>query len=321
MSVKNKPRKYSLVELSKKYANDEMACIDFFFNTFHPDGFICSECGCTEYYFDKKRRCYECKECHKKHYLFANTIFQDNKLDLYKLILGLYLFFVQNKGISGSDMAHQIDVNVKTARLLIRKCRILMAYSNNKHQLDAMFYEVDTIYIGAKSPGKPGMSTDKQPVLAMLSTKRENRYPEWLKLSMIDTDNIENITRELTAKCVLDPSRTITADGKNTINGVKELANVKSQVINYKEENHQLKWLNTAIGNVKENIEGIYHGVDKRSMSLFLIEQEWRYNHRYVGQKLLNKISEYLRHSSCYPAKKISQCLDEGERVFAFTRV
>ena len=67
-----------------------------------------------------KRIWWQCKECGHQQYLFANTIFQDNKLDLYKLLLGLFLFFNNSKGISAMDMKSHLDVNYKTALLLCR---------------------------------------------------------------------------------------------------------------------------------------------------------------------------------------------------------
>ena len=97
-------------------------------------------------------------------------------------MLVLFLFFNSNKGIGTMDMKSYLDVNYKTALLLCRKCRILMAESNSDKILDSMFYEADTAYIGASSKGdhKQGMATDKHPFLAVLSTFQENRYPQYL---------------------------------------------------------------------------------------------------------------------------------------------
>ena len=61
-----------------------------------------------------------------------------------------------------------------------------------------------------------------------------------------------------------------------------------------KKKNHRLYWLNIIIGNIKNNIVGIYHGVTKKSLPLFLHEQEWRYNHRNIGKQVLEKIRKYI---------------------------
>ena len=51
------------------------------------------------------------------------------------------------------------------------------------------------------------------------------------------------------------------------------------------------------IGNIKSSITGIYHGITKREMPLFLNEQENRFNHRNMGKTVMDKIKKYLQKS------------------------
>ena len=51
-------------------------------------------------------------------------------------------------------------------------------------------------------------------------------------------------------------------------------------------------WLNVLIGDIKNNITGIYHGVTKRDLPLFLNEREWRFNHDILENQ--NKIQKYF---------------------------
>ena len=101
----------------------------------YPNGLYCEKCGCTEYYNSRRYNVMCCKESIKEKYLCDNTIFQDNKLYLFKLILGLYLFFSSNKGVSAIELSNSLDVNYKTALILARKCRILMTSSNSEQVL------------------------------------------------------------------------------------------------------------------------------------------------------------------------------------------
>ncbi|MCG4593849.1 transposase, partial [Faecalibacillus faecis] len=121
MSIsKRKPKKDSMMQIINKYSHNHKACVDYFFNMKWPTGFYCEKCGCVHYYFLENRNVFECAKCGHQHYLFARTIFQDNKLPLFKLILGLYLFFSANKGCSAIEMASQLNVNYKTALKLCR---------------------------------------------------------------------------------------------------------------------------------------------------------------------------------------------------------
>ena len=107
---------------------------------------------------------YTCSKCDHQSCLFAGTIFQDCKLDLYKLLLGLFIFFTSNEGVSAMKMRSQLDVNYKTVLLLCRKCRVLMSECNPEKILDNMFYEADVAYIGSRSkePGHQGCGTEEQ---------------------------------------------------------------------------------------------------------------------------------------------------------------
>lgn len=312
--IKRKPKKDSLIALTKKYANNHQECVKFFFNMKWKDGFYCEKCHCTHYHFIKRGNVIQCANpnCKHQHYLLADTIFQDNKLDLYKLILGIFLFFTANKGISGVDLASELDVNYKTALLLMRKCRILMAQSNKEKILDSLFYEADTIYIGGKSKesGHQGCSTEQQPFLIMLSTDKENEYPRYIKLHPMKRDEGNMIASIIGKSMKLGKERKLNTDGKTTFQPLKDKINLNSEKIIYTEQNHRLKWLNIIVGNIQNNIVGIYHGVSKRELPLFINEQQWRFNHRYTGKNIINKASEYIFHSTPMPRKMISKVLD-----------
>jgi len=307
-----KPKKPSLVDFTNKYCNNDEACYDFFWNAKYSDGFVCEKCGCVHYRKIMRHNVTECTECNHQHYLFAGTIFQDNKLPLYKLLLGLFLFFMSNKGLSAIELRSHLDVNYKTALLLCRKCRILMQDSNSNQKLNALFYESDTAYIGAKSkePGHRGMGTTKQPFLAILSTGEENKYPHYVKLYPMPVDSGANIKPFFQEGVEMSKDRILNTDGKTTFNCLKKDLTVINVHIDYKEPNHRLFWLNVIIGNIQNQITGIYHGIAKRELPLFLAEQEYRFNHRYTGSEMMNKISKYLSSSYPCPRKVIKKILD-----------
>ena len=126
-----KPKKASLYQFTQNYSNNIGNCIEFFKSMKWPGEFSCDRCGCHKYYLVKRvgktKTSYvlECSSCHKQHSLLSGTIFQSCKLDLYKLLLGVFLFLNENKGISTINLCSILDVNHKTALLLENKCRIL----------------------------------------------------------------------------------------------------------------------------------------------------------------------------------------------------
>lgn len=168
---KYKDKKPSMIEFTRKYANNDQACEDFFFRAKYPNGYYCEKCGCTHCKkISTRNHVYTCSKCGHQSCLFAGTIFQDCKLDLYKLLLGLFIFFTSNKGVITMEMRSQLDVNYKTALLLCRKCRVLMTECNSEKILDNMFYEADVAYIGSRSKesGHQGCGTEQQPFFIAL---------------------------------------------------------------------------------------------------------------------------------------------------------
>ena len=112
-----KPKKASLYESTQNYSNNINNCIEFFISVKWPNGFSCDRRECHKYYLVKRvgktKTSYvlECSSCHKQHSLLSGTIFQSCKLDLYKLLLGIFLFFNENKGINALDLRSIVDVN------------------------------------------------------------------------------------------------------------------------------------------------------------------------------------------------------------------
>ena len=93
-------------------------------------------------------------------------------------------------------------------------------------------------------------------------------------------------------------------------------ANIANEKVDYKDVNHRLHWLNIFIGNIKNNIVGIYHGVSKRDLPLFLKEQEYRINHRRTGLRMMDKIQKYILNSTPMTRKIISNALDSATPIF-----
>lgn len=182
-----------------------------------------------------------------------------------------------------------------------------MGQSNGDQLLKSHFVEADVAYIGAKNSGKAGLGTDQQPVLFILGTNREGNYPNYLKTSLISVDNKDNINRVFQRKTDLNQDCVLHTDGKTTFSDLDNLLKWKPEKINYEENHHALFWLNKIISLVKENIEGIYRGVKKRDLPLFLNEQEWRYNHRFMGEAVLSKVKIILPNHQYVQLNKSSQ--------------
>ncbi|MDD6421802.1 MAG: transposase [Intestinibaculum porci] len=113
----------------------------------------------------------------------------------------------------------------------------------------------------------------------MLSTKAENQYPEFIKILPIKSESKELCSSNFRKMTYLSKEAVLNSDGTSIFNPLQKEIKIKNDKVIYTEENHRLKYIHIIIGNVKNNIDGIYHGVDKFVLPLYLWEQEWRFNH------------------------------------------
>lgn len=61
---KYKDKKPSMIEFTRKYANNDQACEDFFFRAKYPNGYYCEKCGCTHYRkISTRNHVYTCSKC------------------------------------------------------------------------------------------------------------------------------------------------------------------------------------------------------------------------------------------------------------------
>ena len=295
---KPKPKTMSLITFNKLFFDNDEACRNFFFNAFHPEGFVCPECGCVHFRILSTRpHTYQCAHCYHQVHLFAGTIFQGNKLPLYTLLLGIYTFITAHNGISAEELANTIGVNRKTAQLLCRKLRCLMEIDNNCFNLQSQFLEADCFYIGGKTHnGKRGLGTEKQTILFALETKKENNYPTRFKTSAIKSECKEEVFRFFKEHISYDKNTVLNTDADGAYNIMNEKLIHKSQIIDHDEEGQKLYWTHKIISNIESTIMGIYHGIDKKYIESYIHEYEWRFNHRYKGPKLMLSLCRIL----CY---------------------
>ena len=98
---------------------------------------------------------------------------------------------------------------------------------------------------------------------------------------------------------------------------MKNRIKVVNEKIDYSKDNHRLYWLNTIVGDIKNNIIGIYHGARKIDLPLFFWKQEYRFNHRNTGKQMMDKVAKYISKSHPMTCRQITNALDAAFPIFA----
>lgn len=108
---------------------------------------VCPRCGCLAVYEYRTRRIFKCKGCLAQFSITTATIFASRKLSLRDLLAAIAIFANGAKGISALQLGRDLDVQAKTAFVLLHKLREAMAADMRDRKLSG-HVEIDGGYFG-----------------------------------------------------------------------------------------------------------------------------------------------------------------------------
>lgn len=114
------------MSLRDVFALSEVAVVQFFAKLRWGDANLqaCPHCGVIDNHrFTPRQKRWRCRHCYKAFSVTSGTVFQHHKLPL-QLILGAVLLYANSvKGLSALQLARDLDVQHKTAFVLLHKIR------------------------------------------------------------------------------------------------------------------------------------------------------------------------------------------------------
>lgn len=108
---------------------------------------VCPVCGCLDIYDLTTRRRFKCAVCHRQFSVTSRTIFASRKLAFVDLLGAICLFVNASKGLSAVQLSRDLDVQHKTAFVLMHKLREAMTAETREVRLEGEV-EVDGAAFG-----------------------------------------------------------------------------------------------------------------------------------------------------------------------------
>lgn len=108
---------------------------------------VCPRCGCFAVNEYKSRPIFKCKGCGHQFSITSGTVFASRKLPVRDILLAIALFVNGAKGMSALQMSRNLDVQYKSAYVLLHKIREVMAAETADATLSGEV-EVDGAYFG-----------------------------------------------------------------------------------------------------------------------------------------------------------------------------
>ncbi len=275
------------MEFTNKF-NTEEACREHLFKMRWENGFVCSKCGCSIYYYISTRKLYECTGCHYQASVTVGTVMEKTHIKLKIWFWAIYLVGKDKRGISATMLSRELDISYKAAWFMLHRIRKAMADRDSSYTLNGII-ELDDAYFGApEEGGKRGRGTTKTKVVVGLSLNSKNQ-PQYLKMQIVN--NLKKETIADFAHKYIEEGSSISSDAYRSYNQlVKEGYKLEAKVFNPKENSEHLKWLHTIVSNAKAFVNGTFHGLDEKHLQQYLNEFCFRFNRRRFSGELFNRI-------------------------------
>jgi transposase-like protein len=292
----------TIIEVQKKY-NTQAKCLKLLEQLRWGKVVKCTYCGSTKTNRQKSEKTrHTCKNCKRSFSVFVDTIFEDTRLPLPKWFVIITMMINSKSGISAKEIQRNTGVSYKTAYYTAMRVRIGMLMKETK--LGGMI-EMDESYFGGKARKinkgddtdanlsnvvlKRGRRTNKVSVAGMVQRKG------MVKTKLIDKLTKRNLLYMLKTHAKQENSILIT-DGFSSYKNLEKY--IDRLEINHKKSfSKGIVHVNTIEGfwsYIKNGIKGSYKAISKKYLPFYLVEYEWKFNHRnYRG----NEFEKFLKNA------------------------
>lgn len=256
---------------------------------------VCPSCGCLVAYEiaatrtgktgPAKRPLYKCAGCHDQFTLTSKTIFAGRKLPYGVILYAITELTHGAKGYAALQLSRDLNVQYKTAFVLLHKMREVMAAALHKDVADRPLcgeVEIDGTYIGKKRSrnrkdrGGAGDFRVTKPQVVVVMRERGGRT-----LPFITKSEAEGVA--LAVKHVAEGT-TMFADEGSGWNGLH--LRFVTKRINHQEafatDEACTNFVESYNARLKRSQFGVYHRVRGKYLPAYFTEMAWREDHRRI---------------------------------------
>ena len=298
--------------------SDEKSCKLFFKQKREAAGIVCRQCGSLCHCWIEKENRWRCKNCKQPMGLKSGTVMENSNLSYRVWLWALYFMSLTKKGFSALEMQRLVrHKRYEPIWLLMQKIRISMGHRDAKYALDGFIEMDEGFFEGHRKKSEedfisqPVKELDRQvkAIVAVSTTPvsineqktyRPNTRAGYLKMNVISSLNKTEVTYE--AGNMIKKSATVVTDGRRCYRGLKDICKVHKEIIaqNKTEVSKVFPWVHTAISNAKKKLSGLHHHIKDTYMQNYLSEFCYKFNRRYFGENLFDRLLVATLSSAWY---------------------
>jgi len=265
----------------------------------------CPKCGVRKsHYVIQTRRQWRCKDCKSTFSVTTGSPFADRKLSHKKMLLAIFLFVTDHKGLSALKLKRQINGDYRTSFVLLHKIRDALTRSVRPEKLGGIV-EID----GAHFSGRPRKGRKRRRKVPPQSVGAEHRarlpdssywqhpnrrivmvmreYAGWKAgasktvVEICRSENSQDVKR--LAKKWIEPGSTIRTDENKAYTVLKRIEglNFHHEVVNHSVEFSTDAGVNenqaeSYFSRLRRSQKGIHHRITPHYMIDYASEMAWR---------------------------------------------
>jgi len=264
----------------------EEDCLAYLKKMKWPNGFICPCCAHDQSYEISARRLYECAHCKKQTSVMAGTLFHGSHISLVKWFWAIYFLGSDKGSISALRLRKLIEVNWRTARLILKKLRVAMGHRDSLYQLSGTI-ELDDALIGGKQKGKRGRGAHGK-TSVLIACESGEKKAGFIALEAVSS--VCHLSVDEFVKKHLKRGQKVHSDALPALNIIDQTQYYEARVTPSHLVDEWLPWVHIAIGNLKTFLLGTFHGVSGKYLQEYLDEFSYRFNRRFVEKQIPNRL-------------------------------
>ena len=260
---------------------------------------FCPRCDCSALYTIKTRRKWKCKSCAFQFSVTSGTIFASHKLEFRDILFAIALFTNGAKGISALQMSRDLNVQHKTAFVMLHKLREAMGDLQHAQKLSGEV-EIDGAYYGGYiKPATRAVNRRDRRKLVNQNGKRKcvtvmrERNGRTRPFICSELDGAKMVPNIIEPGSILYADEAKSYDSLHALFEMRRIDHSKS----YAEGEISTNWAESFHSRMRRSEKGVHHRISQHP-GAYANEMAWREDNRRLsnGEQFLTIAAAGLHH-------------------------
>jgi len=265
------------------------------------EGVVCKKCQGRDHYWKTDKWQYECKKCRFRTTLRSGTLLESSKMPFRYWMIAMALVTSTKKSFSALEVQRQLGhKRYEPVWLMMHKIRVVMGRRDDKYKLSG-YIEMDEGFFESQKEKGDRNKVDRQvkvlvvaesrpPKKKHINKSRPEKAVRFIKMKVLESVTKDAVNYEVQSN--VEPSAEAVTDGKRCYADLKHIL-AKHEIVNSADRDEvskNLPWVHIVISNAKKMCLGVHHSINRHYMQNYMSEFCYKFNRRYLGQKLFHHL-------------------------------